>query len=165
MPSGRRSLRFCLDANISYKVAQALATVELPFTHVALEPSLGTGRVRGQQPASDKDIAEFCAKTEHVLVTIDSDFRGSWERSGVLARAGVEVIVFTTDLVRLEEQHRVVTACLPGWRRELEAITPYGYRRWNQDPRRRSPVLSVGKRKRRTRSPRSPVGTNRIRTW
>lgn len=152
--------RFCLDANLSVKVAQALRTVDHDVQHVSEIAALGVGRVRGQQPAEDPDIADYCARTETVLVTIDSDFRGRWVKSGTLSRAGVEVIVFTKDLKGLPEQHRIVTGCLPGWYQDL-GRQPYAHRIWDQYPNRKHPELRVGKtRKPRKGRSRPPVRTN-----
>ncbi|MGQ0431751.1 MAG: DUF5615 family PIN-like protein [Microthrixaceae bacterium] len=153
-------VRFCLDANLSVNVAEALRMVDHDVQHVSEITALGVGRVRGQQPAEDPDIADYCARTETVLVTIDGDFRGRWAKSGALARAGAEVIVFTKDLVGLREQHQIVTQCLPGWYVDLGS-QPYAHRIWDQYPGRRHPDLRVGKRQKRSKGrSRPPVRTN-----
>jgi hypothetical protein len=65
-----------LDAQLSYKVAVALAVVEEAFTHVIeLCPEYATG-TPGQNQAPDEVIAERCSDGGIVLVTADSDFRG-----------------------------------------------------------------------------------------
>lgn len=147
-----------LDANLSYRVAEALRLVGHSVRHVSEVPSLGKGAVKGQQPAEDEDIAKWCGQTETVLVTIDSDFQTRWVRSGALKRAGVEVIVFPHDLPGLDEQHRIVTACLPGWQRML-GRDAYGHRVWRHNPPRKDPELMIGK-KRRPRSRRPPVAVS-----
>lgn len=109
----------------------ALATVEEPFTHVTeLCPEYTTG-TPGQNRAPDELIAERCSDGGIVLVTVDSDFRGRWLRTGVLGNHGVEVIVFTRDIEGLDEQHRLVTRWLPRWKTELGKHR-YGYRVWDQ---------------------------------
>ncbi len=97
---------------------------------VDLCPEYTTG-TPGQNNAPDPVIAERCANQRIVLVTTDSGFRGRWLRSGVLANHGVEVIVFTQDLVGLPEQHRIITKHLPRWKSEL-GRNRYGYRVWQQ---------------------------------
>lgn len=147
------SRSFCLDANLSYRVSKALLIVEHAVSHVSQIPALGLAHVRGQQRAEDEEIARWCAQTETVLVTIDSDFQSRWVRSGALQRAGVEVIVFTKDLKGLSEQHRVVTACIPRWCQVL-GRDAYAHRVWLQHPRRTTPVLHTGKTRRaRSRKP------------
>jgi hypothetical protein len=104
------------------------------------------------------------------LVTIDSagfSFNGRWVRTGLLARHGVEVIVFDRDIKGITEQHRRLTAHLPYWQSELER-QPYGYRVWHQG-KPLKPNMSVGQRRRqRSRSsnllsnePAAPPGKNR----
>ena len=134
-PDRRRpdELRFCLDAQISYRVARALAEVELPFLHVSDIPGFGDDRP-GRAPVEDQAIARWCGATGYVLVTVDSDFRGRWVRSGLLAAHDVEVIVFLHDLVGLAEQHRRITACHPVWVANLTAL-PAGHRVWEQGDR------------------------------
>lgn len=141
---------FCLDANLSYKVAKALTDVEHPFVHVTNIPALGRAHVKGQQRAEDEEIAKWCAVTETTLVTIDTDFRGRWLRSGALERCGVEVIVFKRDLIGLDEQHRVVTASIPGWHDTLGS-RPYTHRVWEQNPNRKTPDLLTGPKPRKRR--------------
>ncbi len=109
----------------------ALDTVEQPVTHVTQLCPEYTTSTPGQNRAPDELIAERCADGQIVLVTVDSDFRGRWLRTGVLANHGVEVIVFTKDLEGLDQQHQVVTRWLPNWKSEL-GKKPYGYRVWDQ---------------------------------
>jgi hypothetical protein len=84
--------KFCLDANLSYGVAEALAMVQFPFVHVSVAMPQGATGIKGQSRTPDLEIAPWCALTEHVLVTCDEDFRGQWDRGGQLAQHGTEVI-------------------------------------------------------------------------
>ena len=154
-PSARYPRAFCLDANLSYKVGDALALVELPIIHVYRALPQHQGPVVGHCHAPDEVIAPWCAKTQHVLVTIDEDFKGRWLRSGLLAAHGVEVIVFDKDIPGLTAQHLRITTCLPWWQRTLEPH-PYGHRVWLQT-RKRVPILIRGKHT--TRSTRLPSRT------
>jgi hypothetical protein len=133
---GSDDLRFCLDANLSHKVARALRLVELPFAHVA---DVFGGAVTGQSPVEDEVIARWCGTGGHVLVTIDGDFRARWVRSGLLATHDVEVIVFHRDILGLAEQHRRVTLAYEGW---VQALCRHdaGHRVWEQRARG-SPTL------------------------
>ncbi len=135
-------------------MAEALAHVGHPFIHVKDAIAVPTGTVAGQSPASDEAISKWCASTAYVLVTCDEDFRGRWERTGLLASHGVEVIVFNRELVGLLEQHRRITLHMPRWKAELER-RPYGYRVWDQHPDG-GPHLRAGK-KGNPRSRRSPT--------
>jgi hypothetical protein len=136
---------FCLDANLSYKVGDALALVELPITHVYRALPAQAGARVGQCNASDADISAWCARTEHVLVTSDREFYGRWIRSGMLAEHGVEVIVFSELIPGLAEQHRRVTKHLPAWISVL-GVNPYAHRVWVQTARQNPDILQ-GKRK------------------
>lgn len=141
---------FCLDANLSYRIAQALQLVEQPVMHVwdAL-PHRQTG-TPGQSRATDEEIARWCAQTEHVLVTVDEDFRGRWVRSGVLAAEGVEVIVFNRPPIGLDEQHLEVTRHLPYWKSTLEK-SPYQHRVWAQGSTLGPRLLQGRNRRKRSR--------------
>lgn len=153
--STNSSRRFCLDANLSYKTAEALALVEEPVIHVVKALPQFAGPVPGNCSAPDEKIAEWCGATSHVLVTIDTDFIGRWIHSRLLATYGVEVIVFDRDLKGLPEQHRRVTAHLPHWQYEL-GRQPYAFRVWEQGVSAR-PRLREGK-KRRQRARMQPAG-------
>jgi hypothetical protein len=124
-------------------VAKALALVEHPIMHVTELPG-HPSNVVGQSPVPDDEIARFCGRTAHVLVTIDRDFQGRWIRSGLLKEHGVEVIAFDRDIKGLDEQHRRITEHLRYWHAELGKL-PYGHRIWLQTTRRH-PVLLEGKR-------------------
>lgn len=117
----------------------------LPVTHVVRALPAYAGPVEGQSRAPDEVIAPWCARTEHVLVTIDEDFKGRWIRSGLLAEHGVEVIVFDRDIIGLAEQHHRITMHLPHWQDELSGA-PYAHRVWLQT-RKQRPQLLIGKRK------------------
>lgn len=133
-------LRFCLDANLSYRVSGALKHVHLPFLHVSEVPGFGT-EVAGRAPAEDEDIAKWCAATGYILVTVDDDFRGRTARTKLLAQVGAEVIVLQWQPAGLEEQHRVVTNLLSKWRDALPRV-PEGGRVWLQ-PRRGLPTVQT----------------------
>jgi len=127
-------LGFVLDAQISYRVADALALVGLPFLHVSKVPGFGDPAVRGRAPVEDADIAKWCGVTGRILVTADGDFKGRWVRSGLLARHGAEVIVFTEELVGLREQHLRITTGYSHWPARLAAHQA-GHRVWLQGRR------------------------------
>jgi Domain of unknown function (DUF5615) len=84
--------RFCLDANLSHRAAEALSTVGLPFGHVSQHFPHPT--IPGRCAASDETLIEWAGETETVLMTADRDFEGVWVRQGTMKRYGVEVIVF-----------------------------------------------------------------------
>lgn len=142
---------YCLDANLSYRVASALALVEHPVIHV-VEAFPHKVPKPGRCNAEDGEIAEYCAKAELVLVTTDSDFQGRWVRSQLLARHGVEVIVFTEELPGLSEQHRRMTLHLPTWATTLNR-DPYGYRVWTQGSKGPPKIMQGKQAKRRARPP------------
>jgi predicted nuclease of predicted toxin-antitoxin system len=129
-----------------------LQIVRQPVTHVTMAlPKSRTG-TRGQSQASDHEIARWCARTEHVLVTVDEDFRGRWVRSGVLAAEGVEVIVFNSQPVGLAEQHELVTKHLRHWMSTLSR-SPYQHRVWAQGSTLAPKLLQGRVRKPRSRAP------------
>jgi hypothetical protein len=131
-------------------VAEALALVGLPVVHVVTALPAYAGPAAGNSRAPDDKIAEWCAQTEHVLITTDQEFQGRWIRSGMLAKHGAEVIVFDRQLVGLQEQHRRVTIQLPIWQAEL-GKQAYAHRVWEQS-HRQLPMLRIGKKLRpRTR--------------
>jgi Domain of unknown function (DUF5615) len=123
-----------LDANLSYRVAAALATVHLPFIHVSRVPGMESDVV-GRSPTPDEVIAKWCATAKRVLVTCDEDFRGRWVRSGLLKKHGVEVIVFEKELAGLDEQHHRITMHYPWWQSTLGKHKP-AHRVWLQGSRR-----------------------------
>jgi hypothetical protein len=119
---------------------------------------LGQGKSTGQSLAPDDQIAEWCAKTEYVLVTLNSqDFAGygRWVRNGLLAKHGVEVIVYDRDIKGLQEQHRRLTANLERWTQALETF-PYGHRVWDQGLRGPPKQVVGARRKRGARNPAPP---------
>jgi hypothetical protein len=139
-------------------VADALNSVGYPLTHVNNAFPQNVGRRPGQNRTPDEEIARWCAQTETVLIATDEDFRGKWVRLGVLANAGVEVIVFDHDLEGLRVQHERITKHFSVWEQEL-ARQPYGYRVWRQGLRSLRPT-PVGNKRRRSRSrPSSPSTT------
>lgn len=142
-------------------MAEALARVDQPVSHVFHELGPGTATVYGQTNIEDVEIARWCGQTGTVLVTIDEDFRARWVRSGALERHGVEVICFDRDIIGLQEQHRRVTVHLPAWQQELTAH-PYAHRVWLQTTRQR-PEIIVGKRKARKAPRPVPVPHGRPR--
>lgn len=139
--------QFCLDANFSWKIGEALGLVGLPITHVWQAFPTYQGSIRGHCTAPDSEIAKWCGRTGHVLVSMDDDFTGRWMRSKVLESYGVEVIWFNKQVAGLPEQHRRVTLHLPLWQEELGRYA-YGFRIWEQTTKQR-PQLRQGKKKRR----------------
>lgn len=129
-PRQPNDLRFCLDANLSYRVSDALKTVRLPFLHVSQIPGFGSETV-GRSPAEDENIAKWCAATGYVLVTVDRDLRGRNARTELLANVGAETIVLGWQPSGLEEQHLAITNLLPKWREVLVDQAPGG-RVWLQ---------------------------------
>jgi len=119
--------------------------VEHSITHVYRALPAYAGPIVGQCQAPDPVISDWCAKTENVLVTSDTEFHGRWVRSGLLSQHGVEVIVFAEQIPGLQEQHRRVTRHLPAWMSTL-GVNPYGYRVWVQTTRL-NPAILQGKRK------------------
>ena len=81
-----------------------------------------------------------------MLVTIDSDFRTRWIKSGLLQSCGAEVIVFTQDLKGPREQHSRIVKHIPHWLADLAAY-PYGFRVWQQTQNAR-PSIVQGPKKR-----------------
>lgn len=137
-------------------MAEALSWIELPFIHVSRALPVPSGTIRGHQPRHDSDLARWCGQTEHVLVTIDTDFREKWVRSGLLIKYGVEVIVFATDVKGLDTQHLEITKRYHRWQADLTRY-PYGHRVWEQYLNRSGPDLKSGKKiKTRSRQPRRP---------
>lgn len=153
-PAASYPRRFCLDANLSYKVAQALTIVELPFVHVAEALPTPPGTPRGRQPRPDSDVAKWCGQTSHVLVTIDTDFHTRWIKTGLLAAHGVEVVVFSEDLKGLTAQHARVTRHYPYWQSVL-GRGPYLHRVWMQTTRLEPGLIQGKQARRRSRQPRS----------
>jgi predicted nuclease of predicted toxin-antitoxin system len=149
-----------LDANLSYKVGQALALIDLPVLHVWDAIPSSRGSVKGQVQASDQEIANWCALAEYVLVTTDEDFRGRWVRSGLLQAQNVEVVVFTKDIKGLRNQHARVTRHLPYWEEELSR-QPFGFRVWEQGPDNRPVMRSGQRRRKRARTFPAAVGARR----
>lgn len=148
MPAPERQLKYCLDAQLSYRVAKALQLVGWPVVHVSEVPELQQAdTVAGQCRAEDPDIAAWCARQGRTLITSDEDFRGRWVRSGELEKHGVEVIVFERELAGLQKQHERITAQMPVWGRTLGPYPP-GHRVWVQGEKRQ-PRLQEGLRRRR----------------
>lgn len=145
----RRSPTFCLDANLSYKIAEAMKLIELPIIHVSRIPGF-RGAVTGQSPVEDEVIAKWCATTKTVLVTQDEDFTTRWVRSGLLAQHGAEVIVYGYELLGLEVQHRTMVTHYPLWVARLEPLD-YRHRVWQQG-RRGSPTEMKSARRHRSGS-------------
>lgn len=135
-------LRFLLDANLSYRVSDALQTVELPFLHVSQVPGFGSD-ITGHSPADDETIAKWCAATGRILVSVDDDFKGRSTRTSLLTTLGAEVLVLSWQPRGLQEQHHAITTFYPRWCETL-AQSPSGQRVWIQN-RRGAPVLMPGR--------------------
>jgi hypothetical protein len=125
-------------------VAQGLAPA-WNIIHAVNHPD-NTATTPGQSNVEDPDIAKWVADSERVLVTIDSDFRTRWIKTGLLQRHGVEVIVFTQDLKGLREQFGRVVKHLPYWATDLREY-PYGYRVWEQSQKLRPRIVDGSKQK------------------
>ena len=130
--SSVRVVRFCLDANISYRVVEAFGD-NTHITHVSHRPELASG-VKGHSSAEDLEVARWCVTNEHVLVTCDPDFRGRSTRNQELVDSGVEAIVFTRELSGLNSQIDTINRRLPLWQQQLSR-KPYAPRVWLQFPR------------------------------
>ena len=144
-----------MDAGLSFRVADALNSLGYPVTCVFRSFPDYPGPRHGQCRAPDEVIAEWCAKTEHVLVSTDEDFRGKWVRNGLLATHGVEVIAFQKDLITLRTQHERITRLFSVWE-DLLRLNPYGHRVWIQGNANR-PVESRQRNRGSARRP-SPTG-------
>ncbi|HXH58934.1 DUF5615 family PIN-like protein [Iamia sp.] len=153
MGRGSGDRRYCLDANLSYRVARALDLVEWPMVHVAdVEELTSEGLRTGQCDADDPAIASWCAANGRVLVTLDDDFKVRRARGRSLVAQGAEVILIEYDLSgRPSRQHSEITRLLPHWDREL-GRTAYGPRLWLQSKARNAPVLTAGRPKPSRRS-------------
>ena len=153
-PSGGRDSterRYCLDANISYRVAEALSLVTWPVTHVSLVEELGSDDLLlGRSDATDADIGRWCRETRTVLITLDDDFKARRARAWTIAGEGAEVVLFEYALAGVRQPHAEFTRLLPVWERELGRYG-YGPRLWRQVKNRNKPVLeqrAAGPRKR-----------------
>lgn len=129
-PRQPEDLAFLLDANLSYRVSDALKMVELPFLHVSEVPGF-EGEVAGQSPASDERIAKWCAVMKRILVTVDDDFKGRTARNALLSTLGAEVIVLDWQPTGLAERHRFVTHFYHRWIEDLSHFEA-GPRVWIQ---------------------------------
>jgi hypothetical protein len=137
-------------------VADALNSLDYPITCVFRSFPDYPGPKVGQCRAPDEVIAEWCAKTEQVLVSTDEDFRGKWVRNGLLATHGVEVIAFDRDLPGLRFQHERLTRLLPVWEQVLSQ-NPYGYRVWIQGSRGQPVESKSSTRRSKSRSSGAPT--------
>lgn len=140
----KRGLSCCLDANLSYRVAESLRMVGYEIAHVS-EWFPGSDRP-GVCEARDEDIAHECGSRNYVLITCDKDFHTRWVTTGVLADAGVEVIVFKNELAGLRHQHDQVTTLWRHWETSL-CSSEYSHRVWEQGAKG-PPVQRRSQRKR-----------------
>ncbi len=97
-------MSFCLDANISYLVADVIEP-SADVVHVSRVGALSTTS-RGRSNAPDEDVARWCTANERVLVTCDDDFRGRRTRTAGFTETGLEVIVFRCTVARASEPDR-----------------------------------------------------------
>lgn len=140
-PRQPKDLKFLLDANLSYRVSDALKMVELPFLHVSQVPGFEEDVV-GRSAAPDEQIAKWCEAAGRILVTVDDDFKGRTARTQLLTTLGLEVVVFDWQPVGLSEQHRVVTRYYHQWLVDLIEESA-GPRVWVQGKRGRAAVQST----------------------
>jgi len=122
--------RFCLDANLSYRAADAVDSSIAEVIHISRVAELSVDEL-GRSDASDENIARWCAENEVVLVTCDDDFRGRTARTSALTKYGVEVIVFAYQICGLQNQIDTVARCVTSWQKRLEVL-PYEGRVWIQ---------------------------------
>ena len=134
-PSRPGGVRFCLDANLSFRVAEAIDPSIADVIHVSRIAALAS-TARGRSDASDEDVARWCAANERVLVTCDDDFRGRNARTTGLTETGLEVIVLVAQLRGLQNQIDTISRRVTAWQRHLDAM-PYGPRAWVQYSRGR----------------------------
>ena len=128
-------MRFCLDANLSFRVAEAIDPNVADVIHVSRVAALAA-TARGRSDASDEDVARWCAAHERVLVTCDDDFRGRSARTAGLTELGLEVIVFVAELRGLHNQIDTISRRVTAWQDQL-GVSPYGPRAWIQYSRGR----------------------------
>jgi predicted nuclease of predicted toxin-antitoxin system len=126
----RTEVRFCLDANLSYRVVEELPPGLADVIHVSRVAELAA-TVRGRSDAPDSAVAAWCARNERTLVTCDDDFRARTARTRSLASIGVEVIVFAFELSGLPAQIEVMARRVPVWQQQL-AYRAYEPRVWVQ---------------------------------
>ena len=129
-PPNPRRVRFCLDANISYLVADVIDPAVADIVHVSRVEALSTTS-SGRSNAPDEAVARWCAADERVLVTCDDDFRGRTARTAGLAESGLEVIVFSAQLSGLQNQIDTISRRVTSWQDQLGGL-PYGPRIWIQ---------------------------------
>jgi hypothetical protein len=128
---------FCLDANLSFRAADALKAVGLPFVHVS--EHFPHKSIPGRCGASDETLIEWAGKTETVLVTADDDFQGIWLRQGTMSQFGTEVIVFDFMPSGPIGHLQHIIRNYERWMSELER-QPY------QQPERKELLLKQGKK-------------------
>ncbi|MDE0162660.1 MAG: DUF5615 family PIN-like protein [Acidimicrobiaceae bacterium] len=128
-------MRFCLDANLSFRVAEAIDPNVADVIHVSRVAALASS-ARGRSDASDEDVARWCAANERVLVTCDDDFRGRRARTSGLTELGLEVIMFVAQLRGLQYQIDTIARRVTAWQDHLGVLL-YGPRTWIQYSRGR----------------------------
>jgi predicted nuclease of predicted toxin-antitoxin system len=144
-------LSFCLDAGISYRVAEALAGVGVDIVHVSQVGELLTGREHGpgQCNAEDSVIAQWTVREGRILIALDDDHNSAGDsRAQALVGSGVEVIWFSEDVKGALRQLVEISRRIDGWRSRLgqEDRQP---RVWVQHLNRTMPLILVGKQRRR----------------
>ena len=144
--------KFCLDANLSWRAADALKAVDLPFTHISEH---FPHKIHGRCSAHDETIIEWAAKSGTVLVTADEDFQGAWVRQGTMKKFGTEVVVFDFEPGTPVDLLVFVLKHLATWQAKLET-EPYLHRVWVQ-PKRKPLYLRQGRKaKKKRRQPEPP---------
>lgn len=101
--------------------------------HVSELPQFSSSQ-RGQSPALDVDIANWCHANSHILVTQDADFTSRKQRAQAIHLTGVEVIFFSYPLVGIDEHILTISTGVPLWEAQLSKHE-YGARVWVQHPK------------------------------
>lgn len=125
-PSRSDRRQFCIDACLSYRVAESVDDL----SHVSLLPELQEYVIApGQCSARDREIVEVCAEIQLVIVICDDGLR-RLTRGEALVDKGAEVILFTYELTGLKTHIRTVTRLLPRWQQRLSH--PFAGNLWLQ---------------------------------
>lgn len=155
-------LRYCLDAGFGQSVTELIRAAGVDVTHASeVRGLLSKEEVGGPSAAPDELLAAWCVRSGSILVVIDSDLSGRSPRAAAFREAGVEVILFTADLLGLEAQRDAVVSHHPRWIVALGAVDR-GPRVWVQRKGRRPFVLEGRRRRLSRRSEDVRVGASKV---